>query len=279
MLHIRTMTEGDLPFAVRITSKQGWSLAEDDFRFAMELEPEGCFVLLDGTERIGLATNVAYGKTAWFGNLIVNEKHRNKGAGSLLVNHSINCLTCMKVKTIGLYAYAEGIPFYTRLGFAYDSDFIVVTGKGFSTQPKPNVRPAKATEISLLIDYDEACFGASRRKLLEPIMLDHDNLTYIAHEESRIVGYAVAKVYRGIAEVGPLTCSNGRDDVAANLLEAILHRLEGVETTMIVPTKETAILNMLKKRGFKERFTVARMFHGPQTADRCICLAESLERG
>ncbi len=279
MFHVRIMTGEDLLFAVQITAERGWELADDDFKFMMELEPEGCLVLLDGLERIGLATNVAYGKIAWFGNLIVSQKHRNRGAGSLLVRHSIEYLTRQEVETVGLYAYVERIPFYTRLGFAYDSDFSVLTGKGFSARPKPNVRPAKGTEISKIINHDRACFGASRRKLLEPIMLDPDNLCYVAYEKDKMIGHALAKVYRGVAELGPLACRSGRGDIAADLLEAILSRLKGVEATMIAPRKETAILNMLAKNGFNERFQVARMFHGRPIADRCVCMPESLERG
>jgi len=279
MFHVRTMTEEDLPFAVQITAEREWELEDDDFKFMMELEPEGCFVLLDGLERIGLATNVAYGRVAWFGNLIVSQKHRNRGAGSLLVRHSIEYLTRKKVETVGLYAYVERIPFYTHLGFAYDSNFVVLTGRGSSTRPKPNVRPARRTEIGKIVNHDRACFCASRRKLLVPIMLDSDNLCYVAHEKGKMAGYALAKVYRGVAELGPLGCPSGRNDIAADLLEAILSRLDGVEVTMIAPRKETAILNMMTKNGFNERYQVARMFQGPPIADHCVSMAESLERG
>ena len=56
------MTSEDLDFAVRLTDTMHWNLAESDFEFAMELEPDGCFVLLENSERIGLVTNVCYGR-------------------------------------------------------------------------------------------------------------------------------------------------------------------------------------------------------------------------
>ena len=279
MLHIRTMTQQDIPFAVQLTSQQQWELTEDDFKFSMELEREGCFILLEDSEPIGLATNISYGKIAWFGNLIVIKTYRNKGAGTQLVKHSIQHLQRNKVDTIGLYAYVERIPFYTRLGFVHESDYVALKGKGFSAPTESNAKLFEASEIGQLISYDCKCFGASRRKLLEPVILDPDNLCYVAHEKQAIIGYAVAKVYHGVAELGPLACQNGRNDTAINLIKAILNRLKGLEVSMLVPKKETVIIKMLAKNGFIERFQAARMFHGPPIPDRCLCLAESLERG
>jgi GNAT superfamily N-acetyltransferase len=279
MFHVEHMKVEDVPFAVQLADGMNWGLAKEDFEFMMELEPEGCLVLFDDSERIGLATNVSFGKTAWFGNLVVSEACRNRGAGSLLVEHSIDHLRSVKVQTIGLYAYVERIPFYKRLGFTYDSDFSVLTGKGFSSSSKPNVRLAWKSDIRKVINYDHACFGASRRKLLEPIMLDPDNLCYVSIEDGQISGYVVAKVYRGVAELGPLACPKGRSDTAIDLLEAALNRLKGLETSMLVPKKESEILNMLEASGFVERFRVARMFQGPCIKDRCALMAESLERG
>jgi len=254
-------------------------MSTEDFEFMLELEPEGCFVLSSDSERIGIATTISYGKIGWFGNLIISESHRKKGAGSLLVEHSLKYLKSKKVETVGLYAYKERIPFYKRLGFQYDSEFIVLDGKGFSSPPQPPARKAEKKDIQKIIDYDSTCFGASRRKLLEPILLDADNLCYLHSEKSNISGYVVAKVYRGMAELGPLVCQQRRSDIAVNLLRAILDKLEGLDVSTCVPQKESAVLDMLVKSGFTENFHVARMFSGTPPIRECIFAAESLERG
>ena len=92
-------------------------MAPEDFQFMTQLEPEGCFVLFDDSKPIGIATCISYGKVGWFGNLIVKEEYRSKGAGSLLVKHAINYLHGKGVETIGLYAYPNLIKFYGNLGF------------------------------------------------------------------------------------------------------------------------------------------------------------------
>jgi GNAT superfamily N-acetyltransferase len=279
MFHVKTMSPEDFEFAVRITDIMHWNLTTADFEFMVELEPDGCFVLFEDSERIGLATTVNFGDVAWFGNLIVDESHRGKGAGTQLVRHSIAYLMSKRVKTVGLYAYMDRIRFYERLGFKYDSEFTVLNGKGSSVSVNPTARVAKSQDLQEIVGLDECCFGASRRKLLEPIILDSGNLCDIFVERERMVGYVVAKVYRRMGEIGPMVCQRGREDVALNLLRAVLDRLEGYEVSMYVPNKESAILNLLKMLGFAESFRVARMFFGPSLAEDCICMAESLERG
>lgn len=279
MLKIEKMTPDDFEFAVHITDTMNWRMALDDFEFMLKLEPRGCFVLLDDSEKIGIATAISFGKVGWFGNLIVTETHRNKGAGSQLVKHAIKYLTSKKVQTIGLYAYVDKIPFYRKLGFEYDSEFIVLKGKGFSSPTMASLREAKKENIQDIINLDKACFGASRKKLLEPILIDPNNLCYIATEYGHMVGYTVAKIYEDTAELGPLVCKKGRSEIAISLLKANLNRLKRLDVYTCVPKRESAVLKTLMKSGFKENFRVARMFFKPRMVKKCIYVAESLERG
>lgn len=279
MYHVKLMSLEDLEFAVQITDTMNWGMIEEDFEFMMYLEPRGCFTLFSNSERIGIATTISFGKVGWFGNLIVNEAHRGKGAGSLLVKHSIKYLTSRNVETIELYAYMDKIPFYERLGFRYDSDFIVLRGKGFSSPIKAGLREVEEKEVKAIIEFDRLCFGASREKVLKAILLEKNNLCYASFEDRQLIGYAVAKVYEGMADLGPLICKHGRSDTAVALLKAVLNRLEGFEISLCVPKKEFEILNFLAKSGFSESFRVARMFYGPSLMRDCIYIAESLERG
>jgi GNAT superfamily N-acetyltransferase len=279
MFHVKNMSLGDIKFAVRITDSMSWNLVEEDFKFIMRLEPKGCFVLLSDSERIGIATTVSFGEVGWIGNVIVSQNHRKQGAGSLLVSHCVKYLSSKNVETVGLYAYIDKIPFYKRLSFEYDSEFTFLKGKGFSSTPNAGLREFKKENIQEIIDYDHFCFGASRKKLLKPILLDPNNLCYMAIEDGRIFGYAAAKVYENTAEIGPLVCQQGRTDIAIDLLKATLNRLQGFEVSMCVPKKETTILNMLMEARFSENFPVARMFFGSPIVKDCIYIAESLERG
>jgi len=273
------MSSADFDFAVQATEGMGWGLGKSDFEFMLELEPEGCFVLLEGSEKIGLATTVSFGRTAWFGNLIVNEERRRRGAGSSLVNHALEYLRSIGVETVGLYAYMERISFYQRLGFMIDSGFLVMKGKAFRSSVSVEGQRIGEENIEKIVDFDRSCFGESRRKLLEPILSDRDNLGFFSVRGGKVAGYSVAKVFRGMAEVGPVACEKGRADVAMSLLKATFNSLEGFEVSLFVPEKEESIISMLVEKGFSQVFKVERMFHGPPVAGGCLLLAESLERG
>jgi predicted N-acetyltransferase YhbS len=279
MFHVRRMTEEDFQYAVELTDTKGWNLIEEDFKFMLSLEPEGCFVLQDDSERIGIITSISLGRIGWFGNLIVEEEHQRKGAGSLLVRHVIDYLSGKSVEVVGLYSYVDAVPFYERLGFKYDSDFIVLEGKASTLPIKANVKEAKAEDFQKIIDLDSSCLNASRKKLLEQIFYKANNLCYLSTENEQVLGYAMAKVYEGMAEVGPLMCRLGRSDIAIDLVKTVLNSLDGFEVSFCVPERESAILNFLKKSGISERFHVARMFFKPISLKDCIYIAESLERG
>ena len=278
MFKIKNMSTDDITFSVRLTNTMDWNLAEEDFKFMMKLEPKGCFVLLDDSERVGIVTTIGFGNIGWLGNLIVSKQHRKKGAGTLLASHAVKYLKKSNVKTVGLYAYTERVPFYERLGFTFDSYFTVLSGNGFSSPTDSHIREGGKADIQKISDYDRFCLGFSRRKLLDPILLDSDNRCYI-YEDREMAGYAIAKVYHRMAEVGPLICHQGCNEIAIKLLKVALNGLDGLEVYMCIPKKQTALLDVLKGHGFSEKFRVARMFYGPPFNNDCVCMAESLERG
>jgi N-acetylglutamate synthase-like GNAT family acetyltransferase len=279
MYLVKPMSVEDLEFAVQITDTMDWGMVKEDFEFMMQLEPEGCFMLFSDSERVGIATTISFGKVGWFGNLIVDRAHRGKGAGSLLVTQSVKYLTGKNIKTVGLYAYMDKIPFYQRLGFKYDSDFNVLKGKGFSSPSTAPLREAKKEDVKTILDFDKLCFGASRRKLLELTLLDPNSLCYLSFEGGKLIGYVAAKVYGKIAYLGPLVCKPKHSDISIKLLKTIFNRLDDFEISMCLPEKEIEISDFLQKCGFKESFKVARMFYGPRIARDCIYISESLERG
>jgi GNAT superfamily N-acetyltransferase len=279
MFHVEKMKADDFPFAVQLANTMNWNMAVEDFKFMVKLEPQGCFVLFHGSERLGICTSVIFGRVGWFGNLVVKGGYRREGAGSLLVRHAIDYLKNKGVETIGLYAYPHLISFYESFGFEPDIDFLVLQGKAVFLPTEGAARNAKKQDVPEVINFDSQCFGVNRKKLLEPILLNKGNLCYIATENNGIAGYVAAKVYDKMAEVGPLICHANHVEAALMLLKTILNGLNGLAVSMCIPKKEAALLNMLSKAGFREDFRVARMFLGPAVAKNCIYMAESLERG
>jgi len=279
MFHVEKMTLGDLEFAVRLSDTMNWNSVEEDFEFMMSLEPNGCFILFFNSEKVGIATAISFDRVGWLGNIIVSEKYRGKGGGSLIVKNAIQYLTNKGVETIGLYSYIDRIPFYVKQNFQFDSRFVVLKGKGFSTSTKARVRIADDNDMQLIFDLDRLCFGGSRRKLLEPILHDPTNLCHVCTDDDRILGFAVAKVSDEVSEIGPLVCRMGYDDVAIDLLKTNLKKLKCREVSLCVSEKESKIINLLNQHGFREDLILAKMFRGTPIINDYIYIAESLERG
>ena len=279
MVEIKPMRLGDFEFATKLANTMNWNMAPEDFEFAMWLEPAGCFVAFQGSMRVGIATCISYGSVGWFGNLIVEQKCRKQGVGSLLVKHAVSYLQSKGVKTIGLYAYPNLIGFYGSLGFEKDKDFLLLNAQSVNSSAEQALPSVGASVIQSIEAFDQRCFGGDRKKLLESIILEKGNLSYYKPDGSGVEGYVAATVYEKMAWVGPLLCQNHNVDAATLLLKTVLSKLNGRDVYTVVPKKETALSIMLFNAGFKEDFYVTRMFLGKPVAKNCINIPESLERG
>lgn len=280
MFHAEKMQLADLPFAVKLANTMKWGMSTEDFQFSMNVEPEGCFVLFDGQEPVGVATTINYGAVGWFGNLVISQKYKKKGAGTFLLTHAINYLQSKCVSRIGLYSYPHLLDFYGKLGFKQDIEFVVLKAKTISTtEGRQQAKQAHLQDLQRIIDFDKQFFGASRKKVLEQIFLCKQKFFRLIQENSSAVGYAVAKNVSGTAEVGPLVCDKKHPKEAVTLLRGILSKLNGAEGIMCVPATQEALIETAISAGFREEFRVVRMFLGSHVGEDCWYLAESLERG
>lgn len=279
MLQVKVMSAQDFAFAVELANTMDWNMEEADFQFNQMLEPKGCLVLSEGAERIGIATCISFGKVGWFGNLIVKKEYRGKGAGSWLVEHAIDYLRGKGVETVGLYAYENLKGFYGKLGFKQDVDFTVLHNENVATKLPDSFPKAERPDLSALVKFDRQFFGGDRKRLLEAILQQKGNLCYYSSNGEEINGYAIAKMYEKMAEVGPLICKPNHEDTAQILLESVLSNLQGLYVSLCLPKQQSSLMRFLESAGFKEDFRLSRMFLGSPNVQDWIYVAESLERG
>jgi ribosomal protein S18 acetylase RimI-like enzyme len=281
MFHVKPMTPKDFAFAIELTDTMNWNMTPEDFDFNMQLEPNGCFTLFDDQKRIGLATCINYGNLAWFGNLVVKDSSRNRGAGTMLVNHAVSYLKKAGAQTVGLYANLNVIDFYEALDFKRDANFAFFTATpvSFAQSNHCNLKTIEKVETFEIVDFDRRCFGGNREKLLEKLLQNETNLCYVSKEGDKIAGYVTAKVYGNLAEVGPLVCLPEHQQTAQQLFSAVLSKLNGLDVYVSLPVVEKELLKLATQAGFREEFQVARMYLGPIIPQHCIYVAESLERG
>jgi predicted N-acetyltransferase YhbS len=279
MFHIKPLTPSDYAFAVQLANTMNWNMATEDFTYMTSLEPEGSFLLLDDSKPVGVATCISYGKIGWFGNLIVDPDSRLKGAGSMLLRHAVDYLHAKGVESIGLYSYPQLKEFYSHLGFQSDIDFSLLHADKIFPVETAGAHKIDQAHLSKVSFFDRQFFGADRSRLIESIVLEDANAGYYVSEYSHVVGYVAATIYASMAWIGPLICPPQRYDIAGKLVSAVLAKVGGKSVYAVVSKSDKALFDLFSSVGFKEEFTVTRMFLGKPEAKNCIYLAESLERG
>ncbi len=279
MLQVKVMTQQDYGFAVDLANTMNWSMEEADFKFNQMLEPEGCLTLFNNAEPVGIATCISFGKVGWFGNLIVKQDQREHGAGRLLLEHAIGYLKSKGVENVGLYAYPHLKEFYGKSGFKADINLAVMHNESVAAKnwdpPEFEAQP----DFSALNRFDSRFFGADRSRLLRSIMQEKNNLCYASMNGKEVKGYVLAKVYEGMAEVGPLVCKPNDEELARGLLARVLSELGGRYVSVYLPQNQTCLLTFLGAERFQIDFLLSRMFLGSPKIQDCVYIAESLERG
>ena len=278
-LTIRKITTADIAFAVKLTDTMNWDLTRRDFRFMMTLEPDGCFVALQGDTRMGMVTTAHFGRVGWIGNVIVDPHYRSQGIGAKLVKHAMNYLTKESATTIGLYAYTDTVAFYEKLGFKADSSFVHLVGQGISMDfDRKRVKRMTKNDLEHVIRLDKLCMGWNRERLLKIIFKDSNELCYVARDQDGLLGFIMADWYR--QEIGPCVSRPENVEVAVYLLKAVLNKLNKREVRVGASENRMGIVKALKEMKFKEEFRVVRMYWGELLEDtNCLFAMESLERG
>jgi GNAT superfamily N-acetyltransferase len=279
MFQAKTMQPSDFQFAAELANTMDWNMAPEDFELNSSLEPDGCFVLYDGTQRLGIATCISYGKIGWFGNLIIDPTNRKKGAGTFLVRHAVKYLQNKGVESIGLYAYPHLAGFYGKIGFTPDIEFSVLHTSHLRSVSSQRLTKITEKNFPKVVAFDADCFGGNRERAIKSIVSVKSNIGFCISNKTDLEGYIVAKVYEGIAEVGPLACLPDHTDLALKLLKAALSNLEGSNVYLYLPRNQKIIQDYLRSVGFQEQFYLTRMFLSRNLSKNCIYIAESLERG
>jgi GNAT superfamily N-acetyltransferase len=131
-IDVRAMAAADLPDARAVANAAFGQLfglppgappvfGELLFASRLEADAAGCFVAIDGAERVvGSLLSVARGPLAWFGPLAVDPAAQQSGVGARLVNACLEGWHARGVRTMGLETLADSpfhVRFYSRFGF------------------------------------------------------------------------------------------------------------------------------------------------------------------
>jgi GNAT superfamily N-acetyltransferase len=115
---MRFLNADDIPAACGLSDAAGWNQTPDDWRRILELEPFGCFAVVEDGQLVATTTLLSYGSDmAWVGMVRTHEKYRRRGYARQLVTAALELAGARNIRCAKLDATNEGMPLYKSLGF------------------------------------------------------------------------------------------------------------------------------------------------------------------
>ncbi len=258
---VRAFGPEDIPFAARLSGTEGWGISAEDYRGLLELEPDGCFVAEEDSRPVGMVTSVSYGKLGWIGSLIVHSANRRRGCGKALLESAVGYLLDHGVRTIGLDATLQAVPFYKRAGFrpVYELLHMKRNARSAPEVDADCLSPLESKDLHAISMFDWACFGGCRRKVLNGL-LERSPIAFIAQDGQGVAGYLMARRHKQEWFIGPWACIRSAEPLLACALAAIGE--EPVRTA--IPKANERALHTLRNHGFTVYYHEMRMYHGDQ---------------
>jgi GNAT superfamily N-acetyltransferase len=161
---IRMLEPSDVPRAIQLSQAVGWNQTPEDWRLAIEMNPDGCFAMEVDSTVVATTTSIRYGtELAWIGMVLTHPEFRGRGFARALVQQALDSL--LDVQTIKLDATEMGQPLYRDLGF---TDECVIERWLGVAQPSASI---SLEEFSPQPVLDKEAFGADRGALLERLAI------------------------------------------------------------------------------------------------------------
>src|SRR5580692_10255427 len=113
---IRALLASDVPQALALSQAAGWSQNHEDWRLAIDMNPEGCFAMEQDGAIVATTTSIRHkSELAWVGMVLTHPEFRGRGHARALTLRVLDHLS--DVRTVKLDATEMGEPLYRQLGF------------------------------------------------------------------------------------------------------------------------------------------------------------------
>lgn len=268
-LEIRNMTCPELDELVAWAAREGWNPGLHDAELFWATDPEA-FIAADlGGEMIGGGAITAYGgEFGFMGFFIVRPEYRGRGLGNILWNARRQRLLdrLSPGAGIGLDGVFEMQNYYGRGGFVFSHRNLRFRAE--ITEP-PATSPGDGKHVVLLadvpfdrlLDYDRACFPASRSEFLSQWIAQPEALALGYRREGELTGYGVIRRCGEGCKLGPLFADDAQ--VARILYAHLAGFAAGGPLFLDAPENNPAAMALVARHKMAEVFGCARMYLGP----------------
>jgi ribosomal protein S18 acetylase RimI-like enzyme len=256
---IRTFSQRDIKFALGQTSREGWDNTSAFFEVCLKHDPHGCFIAEIDGQRVGMVTTTRFRQTGWIGNLIVPPEYRQKGIGTELMNHAMEHLTRLGIRTLRLEADPPGVKLYRRLGFVDEFESLRFRLDGHARTGHGDAKRLTEGDLQEVAAFDAECFGDDRGGLLR-LFLKQMMAAYLLRDDGQVRGYAMAAPSLLGVRVGPWVAADR--GVAHELLRSILADTRHATVVLGVPCPNVTAVDLLETMGFCRKRSSIRMRRG-----------------
>jgi GNAT superfamily N-acetyltransferase len=267
VISIRPMTAADIALGMRLKQQARWNQLEADWRRALELEPDGCFVAeLDGTA-LGTTTTCVFGSVAWIALVLVDQEQRGRGIGKALLQHALTYLDGRGIPSIRLDATPLGQPLYEKLGFVVEYPLTRYDGlvpASTDAPPSDDVTVLDADSLEEVLALDRAVTATERSKLLRRLFAERPEAWHGVLHAGRLAGFLTTRLGCNAVHVGPCLAMA---DAGPVLFMDAWQRLAGQRVFIDVPQGNAPAIRWVEARGLTAQRPLMRMCRGPAPAE------------
>lgn len=261
-LALRRMELSDMPELMRLKTIAKWNQTESDWRFFIETNPSGCFIMVHQGRGVGTIATINYeNMISWIGMVLVDPESRRMGIATRLMERAIESLSnCASVK---LDATPDGKKVYDKLGFVEEFGLRRMVAPGGLMAPQTaakDVEPVSLKDLPELTELDAAAFGARRGEMLRHLLGRRPEYAFKTVSGGRTTGFCLGRDGTNYDQIGPVIAETAGD--ALNLLSMVLKACRGRPVTLDVPDACVEWLDSLIRLGFVEQRPFIRMCKG-----------------
>ncbi|MFY9328421.1 MAG: GNAT family N-acetyltransferase [Georgfuchsia sp.] len=271
-LVMRNMTRSEVDELVGWAAREGWNPGLHDADLFWATDP-GAFIAADvDGELIGGGAITSYsGEFGFMGFFIVRPEYRGLGLGNALW-HARRERLLARLRpgaSIGMDGVFTMQDYYAHGGFVFshrDIRFRAEIAARRVARPvnDKSIVPLAAVPFDQLLDYDRACFPASRPTFLSGWIAQPDALALACQRDGKLSGYGVVRRCGEGCKIGPLFAD---DALAAEVLYTRLAEFAaGGPLFLDVPENNPAAIKLAHQHQMTEVFGCARMYLGPPPA-------------
>jgi GNAT superfamily N-acetyltransferase len=282
------MTRVEVDELVGWAAREGWNPGLHDADLFWATDPAAFIAAdLDG-ELIGGGAITSYnGEFGFMGFFIVRPEYRGRGLGNALWQaRRERLLTRLRPgSSIGLDGVFAMQSYYAAGGFVFshrNMRFRAEIPSRTATSPvddEEDIVPLAAVAFDQVLEYDRACFPASRPTFLRGWISQPDALALGCRRDGSLSGYGVVRRCGEGCKIGPLFAD---DAFAAKALYAQLAQFAaGGPLYLDAPENNAAAMEFVREQRMTEVFGCARMYlgHPPVLAHERIFGVTTFELG